>query len=678
LKPVDVIGRLSRLAILLTCLKAAAGAAEPSPAVINLNAAINQGPVNQLIFGHNLEAGDSWHIFGDQHTPSNDGEGFWNAQQRDFVPEVMEIVDKIRVAALRYPGGSLANNFDWKKAVGPLDSRPDFQFGIDEYISLCRRLNAEPVMTVSDYHGTAKEAGELVEYLNSPATPAYPWALKRAAWGHPAPYHVRWFELGNETDQGNHQMQPFQKFTPAEYVDWAGEYAREMKAKDPTIKLGVVSATINAADAESPWNRLIFKNATSFADFVIVHIYLPTVSEGASEATLLAAAHASMASCHQLEIRLHQYHEAIRKGSGRDLPLAITEYNVEAVQDNSIPFRFSFVAGMEMGDFLRLCLEPNTGVAMANYWQLINGYWGIIRGTSVVAPYSIFELWAAHTGSNLIETEVASPHEDFPGGFGVSTAKGNVYRPNQALKDFALPPSFPPIASGDFSIASSGPRAFSVEFKGTQGATYPQLFILPLDPKNDGGKTYRISYEAKIEPFSPGKAVDYGEFGLGVVDARGWDATHSASAVLGVENADNWQSFSGSFVALPDITGVSIIGRWSTTRPFSGKLFVRNLHIGLDPETFPSYPTLTALGMKSGDGKSLQLIVFNKSLEQSIETSINIGGFPATHAAFSQLAAPPLYTGEVAPQIGAVISIQGNSLLHVFPPCSMTAITISK
>ena len=39
-----------------------------------------------------------------------------------------------------------------------------------------------------------EEAAELVEFLNSPADDAHPWAKRRAELGHPAPYKVRYFE----------------------------------------------------------------------------------------------------------------------------------------------------------------------------------------------------------------------------------------------------------------------------------------------------------------------------------------------------------------------------------------------------------------------------------------------------------------------------------------------------
>jgi alpha-N-arabinofuranosidase len=648
-----------------------------STAQITVNAAANIGAVNPLILGHNIEAADAWHIFGDTHTPSNNGEGFWDPQKRDFVPEVMKIVDKLRVGALRYPGGSLANNFNWKMAVGPLESRPNFQFGIDEYIALCRRLRAEPVMTVSDYFGTAGEAAELVEYLNAPAAAGHPWALKRAAWGHPSPYGVKWFELGNETDEGNHQMQPFRKFTSSQYVQWAREYVTKMKAVDPTIKIGVSSDATNTLNPDSDWNRLIFQKTPSFVDFIIVHTYTPSVPEDATEAQLNGAAAASMASTDNLRIRLQKYHQAIRRLSGRDLPFAITEYNVEADQERIIPYRFSFAAGLEAADFIRMCLQPETGVVMANYWQLLNGYWGMIQGVSVRAPYSFFRLWSSSLGSTLVRTDVSSPHIEFVGGFGINQAKGGSYQVSAKPKEYSLPATFPEIVTATSAVRPLAPSGVTVDFTNANGAAYPQLFTIPIEPGPGGGKEFKLSFEARVIGTSPGKAVDYGEFGMELLDGRGWDATHSAVAMMGVENADDWHTFSGVFNSLPDIKDLAVVARWATTRPFSGKMEIRNVRILLDPETYPAFPALTTTTMKSADGKLLNLVVFNKDLDHSIDTNITVNGFTAARGTFSELADPALSIAEADPRTGPVTIPKDGKFRHTFPPCSMTVISLA-
>ncbi|HEX2948251.1 MAG TPA: carbohydrate-binding protein CenC, partial [Armatimonadota bacterium] len=115
------------------------------------------GKVPSYVLGQNVEAADSYRIFGDNHGySSRDGSGLWNPNTAAPVPEAVTLSKDVNMTMLRYPGGCLAHNFNWKDAVGPIASRPNFAFGVDEFIAFCRTVNAEPLFTISDYYGTAQ------------------------------------------------------------------------------------------------------------------------------------------------------------------------------------------------------------------------------------------------------------------------------------------------------------------------------------------------------------------------------------------------------------------------------------------------------------------------------------------------------------------------------------------
>ena len=107
----------------------------------------------------------------------------------------------------RLPGGNFLSNWDWHEALGPRDRRnPMFDhawsaiqsndIGMDEWLELTRILEVEPYVTVNAGLGDANSAAELVEYLNGPAS-SY-WGGQRAANGHPEPYGVNYWNIGNE------------------------------------------------------------------------------------------------------------------------------------------------------------------------------------------------------------------------------------------------------------------------------------------------------------------------------------------------------------------------------------------------------------------------------------------------------------------------------------------------
>ena len=68
--------------------------------------------------------------------------------------------------------------------------------GTDEFMTLCRLLGVEPYITVNAGIGDAWSAAEYVEYANGEVST--PMGQLRAANGHPEPYDVKFWGIGNE------------------------------------------------------------------------------------------------------------------------------------------------------------------------------------------------------------------------------------------------------------------------------------------------------------------------------------------------------------------------------------------------------------------------------------------------------------------------------------------------
>ncbi len=142
----------------------------------------------------------------------------------------------------RLPGGNFLSDWDWHLAIGPRDKRPpvfDFAWsamqpndiGMDEWMELARLVGTEPYVTVNAGLGDANSAAEEVEYLNGPATSE--WGAKRAANGHPQPYGVKFWNIGNEP-YGWWQIGK----TSLEYFMMKhNEFAERMRSVDPSITL---------------------------------------------------------------------------------------------------------------------------------------------------------------------------------------------------------------------------------------------------------------------------------------------------------------------------------------------------------------------------------------------------------------------------------------------------------
>lgn len=650
-------------------------------ASIDLDAANITGPVNPLIFGHNIEAADGAGIFsGTVKDSLRAGTGFWDPQTKAPNPAVLaRMKNDLRAGMLRYPGGCLAHNFDWRKAVGPVESRGDWQFGIPEFIALCRAYGAEPMFTVSDYVLPADElprhAAELVEYLNAPATPDHPWAMKRKAWGHPEPFGVKWFELGNESDHGNHSIVPKRIYDSAQYARYASTTAAAMRAVDPSIKIGILTLPGDGTNFDSEWNRTMLRIAGPAADFVIVHLYVPKAGKQGTAA--------AMAVGDQVTFHFETLQKIVRDETGRDLPLAVTEFN--AAIDSHDPVRFSYAAGLASADLIRYFLDPASHVVTANYWNVLNGWFGMLKTASngnalepveEKAAYPLFRLWGRHFGDQLVGVNVRSPRGEFPGAGSVYVSTGDSWTPPRPIAAVDLLPLLTTERLEQKGVPSriTSDGVLEILMNDATGDRYPVIATLPRSTwPGQGALEHRISFEAR---FVPEGTQPHVALGIGLADPRGWKATGSAIAVRGISNPE-WKSFSGDYPSLPDAGGLDFVARLELGKSrVTGRLELRNLRLeSSSPRSAPAFNLVTASASLSKDGRTLYVMAFNKSDRRSVSTRINFSGFAAGTAKRWEVNAPSLASLEGVRETASdeTLKLEGNTLVVELPAHSMTA-----
>ena len=169
--------------------------------------------------------------------------------------DLMEKLAAMHPAFLRFPGGNylegnrIETRFDWKKMIGPMVNRPTHPgtwnyhssdgMGLLEFLNWCEDLKMEPVLGIyagyslggqlvkpgPDLDLYVQEGLEEIEYVTG--GPETKWGAVRARDGHPAPFQLRYIEIGNEDN-----------FDKAHTYD--GRYAqfyRAIKAKYPEMQL---------------------------------------------------------------------------------------------------------------------------------------------------------------------------------------------------------------------------------------------------------------------------------------------------------------------------------------------------------------------------------------------------------------------------------------------------------
>jgi alpha-L-arabinofuranosidase len=164
--------------------------------------------------------------------------------------DLAEAIDALNPKFFRFPGGCWVEGEDfehmyhWKNTIGNLDSRTSLWniwgynathgLGYHEYLQLAEDLGAEPLFCINagishkevvlvDRIGPwIQDALDAIEYANGPVTSV--WGSIRAQNGHPAPFNLKYLEIGNE----NYGAQYFKNY---ELI------AKAVLAKYPEMKL---------------------------------------------------------------------------------------------------------------------------------------------------------------------------------------------------------------------------------------------------------------------------------------------------------------------------------------------------------------------------------------------------------------------------------------------------------
>ena len=159
-----------------------------------------------------------------------------------FRPDTIALLRQLHSGMWRLPGGNFLSDWSWYNGIGPRDKRPptyDYAWnamqsndvGMDEFMTLCRLIGVEPYITVNAGFGDAHSAAEEVEYMNGPVSTRL--GAERAHNGHPAPYHVKYWDIGNEP-YGPWQLG---RTDLKYYVLKHNEFASAMRKADPSIVL---------------------------------------------------------------------------------------------------------------------------------------------------------------------------------------------------------------------------------------------------------------------------------------------------------------------------------------------------------------------------------------------------------------------------------------------------------
>jgi alpha-N-arabinofuranosidase len=174
-----------------------------------------------------------------------------NGKRADLFDKLVALHPKF----LRFPGGNyvegdhISERYEWKKTLGPLVDRPTHPtpwtyrssdgIGLLEFLEWCEDLNMEPLLAVysgfslqqehvapgKDLEPYIQDALDEIEYVSGDASTR--WGSERARDGHPAPFPLKFVEIGNEEYHDN----------SGTYDARFAQYYRAIKKVHPDLQL---------------------------------------------------------------------------------------------------------------------------------------------------------------------------------------------------------------------------------------------------------------------------------------------------------------------------------------------------------------------------------------------------------------------------------------------------------
>jgi alpha-N-arabinofuranosidase len=295
-------------------------------------------------------------------------------------PDTLVLLKELDAPAYRWPGGNFVSGYNWKDGIGDRDKRPPRKnpawlgvehndFGLDEFMVFCRELNTEPLIVVNSGLGDQQSAVEELQYANGAADT--PMGQLRAANGHPEPYGVTWWGIGNEM-YGDWQLghMPLE-----EYVQKHNAYAEAMRAADPAIKLIGVGAT-------GKWSETMLSQCADHMELLSEHFYC-------GEKAGLIGHVRQIPNAIRTKVKAHRdYHAKIPALKGKMIPICMDEWNYwyGPTPYGEIGTQYFLKDALGIAAGLHEYYRASDVVFMANYAQTVNVI-GAIKTSKTAAVF---------------------------------------------------------------------------------------------------------------------------------------------------------------------------------------------------------------------------------------------------------------------------------------------------
>ncbi|HIS85207.1 MAG TPA: alpha-N-arabinofuranosidase [Candidatus Faecivicinus avistercoris] len=237
---------------------------------MTLDRAYQIGKIDPRIYGSFIEhLGRA--VYGGIYEPGHPA-----ADEQGFRRDVLDLVRRLNVPVVRYPGGNFVSGFNWEDSVGPdRPKRLDLawfttetnEVGLHEFCDWCEKAGTSPMYSINLGTRGPEQARDIVEYANHPSGSRF--SDMRIANGRKEPFGIHLWCLGNEMD-GPWQMG---HKTAREYGRTANESAKMMKWVDPSIELVACGSSSSEMPTFGDWELTVLDECYDNIDYISLHRY---------------------------------------------------------------------------------------------------------------------------------------------------------------------------------------------------------------------------------------------------------------------------------------------------------------------------------------------------------------------------------------------------------------------
>jgi alpha-N-arabinofuranosidase len=300
----------------------------------------------------------------------------------------------------RWPGGNFVSGYDWNDGIGDPDRRPPRKnpawkgiesndVGLDEFLVLCREIGTEPFIAVNTGLGGAEAAAAELEYVNGAATTKE--GRRRAENGHPKPYGVKWWGIGNEM-YGDWQLG---HMPLSEYLKKHNTVVDAMRAVDPSIVPIAVGAV-------GEWSKEMLTHSSKHMGLLSEHIYWQNKPDVVAHVEQASAGIKKIAEAHR------GYRRELPSLKGKDIQIALDEWNYwyGPNEYGELGTQYFLQDGLGAAAALHEMFRHSDIFYMANYAQTVNVI-GAIKTTATAAEMEttglVLQLYRERFGVTPVE-----------------------------------------------------------------------------------------------------------------------------------------------------------------------------------------------------------------------------------------------------------------------------------